>query len=74
VKTSIDVDPGPITGAKEPDDWQRTLKTVKVDVTAKGDTSKTDEQVIEEGARRSPVHHLFSRAVELKTNFRYQKG
>jgi uncharacterized OsmC-like protein len=74
VKTGMDVDPGPITGAKDPDDWQRTLKTVKVDVIAKGDLSKTDEQVIEDGAKRSPVHHLFNRAVDLKTNFRYQKG
>ena len=74
VKTSMDVDPGPISGAKDPDDWTRTLKTVKVDVIARGDLSKTDEQVIEEGAKSSPVHHLFSRAVDLKSNFRYQKG
>ena len=74
VKTSIDVDPGPITGAKDPDDWQQTLKTVKVDVTAKGDLSKKDQEMIEEGATRSPVHHLFSRAVDLKSKFRYQKA
>src|SRR3989304_4279372 len=49
VKSSIDVDPGPLTGAKAPDDWQRTRKTVKVEVIAKGALSKTDEQVIEEG-------------------------
>lgn len=74
VKTSVDVDPGPITGAKEPDEWERTLKSVKVDVTAKGELSEKDRKTIEEGATRSPVHHLFSRAVDLKSNFRYQKG
>jgi uncharacterized OsmC-like protein len=74
VRTSVDVDPGPITGAKDPQEWERTLNTVKVDVTAKGDLSKKDQETIENGAKRSPVHHLFSRAVDLKTNFRYQKG
>ena len=74
VRTSVDVDPGPITGAKDPDEWERTLNTVKVDVTAKGDLSKKDQEMIESGAKRSPIHHLFSRAVDLKTNFRYQKG
>ena len=74
VRTSVDVDPGPITGAKDPDEWERTLNTIKVDVTAKGDLSKKDQEMIENGAKRSPVHHLFSRAVDLKTNFRYQKG
>ena len=74
VKASIDVDPGPITGAKDPSDWEQTLKTVKVDVTAKGDLSKRDQEMIEEGATRSPVHHLFSRAVQLKSNFRYGKA
>ena len=72
VKTGVDVDPGPITGARDPRDWERTLNTVKVDVVAKGNLSKGDQQKIEEGAKRSPVHHLFSRAVDLKTNFRYQ--
>jgi uncharacterized OsmC-like protein len=74
VKTSVDVDPGPITGATEPSDWDRTLKTVKMDVTAKGDLSKRDQQMIEEGATRSPVHHVFNRGVELKTTFKYQKA
>jgi uncharacterized OsmC-like protein len=74
VKTSVDVDPGPITGAKEPSDWDRTLKTVKMDVTAKGDLSKRDQQMIQEGATRSPVHHVFNRGVELKTTFKYQKA
>lgn len=74
VRTSVDVDPGPITGAKDPEEWERSLNTVKVDVTAKGDLSKKDQEMVEDGAKRSPVHHLFSRAVDLKTNFRYQKG
>ena len=74
VKASIDVDPGPITGAKEPSDWEETLRSVKVDVTAKGDLSKRDQDMIEEGATRSPVHHLFSRALQMKSNFRYQKA
>lgn len=74
VKTSVEVDPGPITGAKDPDDWQQTLKSVKVDVTAKGDLSDKDKEMVEDGARRSPVRHLFSRAVDLKSSFRYQKG
>jgi uncharacterized OsmC-like protein len=74
VRTRVDVDPGPITGAKDPDDWQKTLKTVSVDVTAKGDLSEKDRETIEEGATRSPIHHLFSRAVDLKSKFRYQKG
>lgn len=74
VRTSVDVDPGPITGAKDPEEWERSLNTVKVDVTAKGDLSKKDQEMVEDGAKRSPVHHLLSRAVDLKTNFRYQKG
>jgi uncharacterized OsmC-like protein len=74
VKTSVEVDPGPITGAKEPAEWEKTLKTVKVDVTAKGDLSKKDQEMIEDGAKRSPVHHLFSRALDLKSNYRYQKA
>jgi uncharacterized OsmC-like protein len=74
VRTRVDVDPGPITGAKEPDDWEKTLKTVNVDVTAKGDLSAKDQKTIEDGAKRSPIHHLFGRAVDLKSKFRYQKG
>jgi uncharacterized OsmC-like protein len=74
VRTTVEVDPGPLTGAKDPEDWTKTLKTVNVDVTAKGSLSEKDQEKIEEGARRSPIHHLFSRAVDLKTKFRYQKG
>jgi uncharacterized OsmC-like protein len=74
VRTTVEVDPGPMTGAKDPEDWEKTLKTVNVDVTAKGNLSEKDQEKIEEGARRSPIHHLFGRAVDLKTKFRYQKG
>jgi uncharacterized OsmC-like protein len=73
VKTKVDVDPGPITGAKEPSDWEKTLRSVKVDVTARGNLNGHDQQMIEEGATRSPVHHLFSRAVKLRSSFRYEK-
>jgi hypothetical protein len=72
VKAHLNVDPGPITGAKAPSDWDDTMKSVRVDVTAKGKFSPGDKEVIEEGATRSPVHHLFSRA-GLETKFHYQK-
>jgi len=26
---------------------------------------------VEEGAHRSPVHHIFSRALDVRTSFRY---
>jgi uncharacterized OsmC-like protein len=73
VRARVDVDPGPITGAKDPRDWENTLKSVNVEITAKGDLSENDQKTIEEGAMRSPVHHLFSRAVDLKSKFRFQK-
>ncbi len=72
VKANVDVDPGPLTGAKDPSDWDKTLKSVRVEVTARGNFSKQDKEMIEEGARRSPVRHLFGRAVELQTTFRYK--
>lgn len=72
VKAHLNVDPGPITGAKDPSDWDDTMKTVRVDVTAKGRFSPEAKEAIEEGATRSPVHHLFSRA-GLETKFHYQK-
>jgi uncharacterized OsmC-like protein len=74
VKTGASVDPGPITGARDPEDWVRTLQAVEVEVTARGVLSEHDRERIEEGARRSPVHHLFSRAVDLRTSFRYVLG
>jgi uncharacterized OsmC-like protein len=72
VKARVDVDPGPITGAKEPSDWDDTLKAVEVDVVARGDLSREDREVIEEGAKRSPVNYMFSRTGLLKTRYHYQ--
>src|ERR671930_2395026 len=59
VKAHVDVDPGPITGVKDPSDWDKTMKSVQVDVTARGELSTKDRKVIEEGAKRSPVHYMF---------------
>jgi uncharacterized OsmC-like protein len=72
VKARVDVDPGPITGAKEPSDWDDTLKAVEVDVVARGDLSGQDREVIEEGAKRSPVNYMFGRTGLLKTKFHYE--
>ncbi len=72
VKAHLDVDPGPITGAKEPEDWRNTMKSVRVDVTARGKLSKKDQEMIEEGAKRSPVNFIFSRALDVQTQFRYE--
>jgi uncharacterized OsmC-like protein len=73
VKADLDVDPGPLVGAKDPKDWDKTMKSVRVDVIARGNISKQDQQMVEEGATRSPVHHLFNRALDMQTNFRYFK-
>jgi uncharacterized OsmC-like protein len=73
VKARVDVDPGPITGVKDPSDWDKTVKSVDVDVTVRGDISDRDRTVIEEGARRSPVNYLFSKTGLLKTKFNYKK-
>jgi uncharacterized OsmC-like protein len=72
VKAHADVDPGPITGAKEPSDWDNTLKQITVDVTARGDFSGDDKKSIEDGAKRSPVRYMFSKSGLLKTNFHYE--
>src|SRR5258708_13215721 len=72
-KAHVDVDPGPITGAKEPSDWDNTLKSVRVDVTVRGDLSAADRAVFEDGAKRSPVHYMFSKTGLLKTEFYYKK-
>ncbi len=69
----VDVDPGPITGAKEPSDWDKTLKSVRVEVTVRGDLSAADHKVVEDGAKRSPVHYMFSKTGLLKTSFSYKK-
>ena len=73
VKARVQLDPGPITGAKDPSDWDKTVKSVDVDVTVRGDISEKDRAVIEEGARRSPVHYMFGRTGLLKTKFQYKK-
>lgn len=71
VSARLEVDPGPIVGAKDPKDWDNTLKSITVDVTAHGSFSDDDKKVIEEGATRSPVHHIFSRALRMDARFRY---
>lgn len=73
VQAMVNVDPGPITGAKEPEDWDSTLREVRVDVTARGELSDEDRKVIEEGATRSPVHFMFGRTGLLRSNFRYER-
>ena len=73
MKANLDVDPGPIVGAKEPRDWEDTLRSIRLDVKARGRFSQRDKTMVEEGAERSPVHHIFSRALDMKTNFRYEQ-
>jgi OsmC-like protein len=72
VSAHLDVDPGPIVGAKDPVDWHESLRKVKVDVTAHGNFSAHDKAMIEEGATRSPVHSIFSRALDLQTKYHYE--
>ena len=72
VKAALNVDPGPIVGSKEPEEWEKSLKSARVDVTARGRFSQRDKTMVEEGASRSPVHHLFGRALDMKTNFKYE--
>jgi uncharacterized OsmC-like protein len=72
VKAHADVDPGPIVGAKDPSDWDNTLKQITVEVTARGDFSGDDRKMIEDGAKRSPVRYMFSKTGLLKTNFHYE--
>lgn len=71
VKAHADIDPGPIVGAKDPSDWDNTLKQITVDVSARGDFSGEDRRMIEDGAKRSPVRYMFSKTGLLKTNFHY---
>jgi uncharacterized OsmC-like protein len=73
VKANLDVDPGPIVGAREPRDWEDTLKSVRLDVKARGKFSQKDKTMVEEGAERSPVHHIFSRALDVRTSLRYEQ-
>ena len=72
VTANVDVDPGPIVGVKDPSDWNTSLKTIKVDVTARGKLSERDRQMVQEGATRSPVHHIFSSGKQVETAFRYE--
>jgi uncharacterized OsmC-like protein len=72
VTARVDVDPGPIVGVKDPSDWNETLKTIQVNVTARGNLSERDRKLVEEGATRSPVHHIFSSGKQLSTSFRYE--
>jgi uncharacterized OsmC-like protein len=71
VTANVDVDPGPITGVKDPGEWNKSLKAINVNVTARGKLSDQDRAMIEEGARRSPVHHIFSSGKQVKTTFKY---
>lgn len=71
VTTRVDVDPGPIVGAKDPSDWDDTLTHISVDVTARGDLSTKDKRMIEEGARRSPVNFIFGKTGLVETKFHY---
>ena len=71
VTANVDVDPGPIVGVKDPSDWKSTLKEIQVKVTARGKLSERDRKMVEEGATRSPVHHIFSSGKQVKTTFRY---
>jgi hypothetical protein len=73
VSARVDVDPGPITGAKDPSDWDKTLKSVDLDVTVRGKFSDKDKIAIEEGCRRSPVHYMFSKTGLLRTKYHYKK-
>lgn len=72
VAANVDVDPGPILGVKDPSDWNSSLKFIHVNVTARGKFSERDRKMVEEGATRSPVHHIFSSGKQVKTTFRYE--
>ena len=72
VTANVDVDPGPIVGVKDPSDWNNSLKVIDVKVTARGKLSEPQRKLVEEGAKRSPVHHIFSSGKQVKTTFRYE--
>ena len=72
VTANVDVDPGPIIGVKDPSDWNTSLKVIDVKVTARGKLSEDQRKMVEEGAKRSPVHHIFSSGKQVKTSFRYE--
>ena len=72
VTSNVEVDPGPIVGVKDPSDWNTSLKVIDVKVTARGKLSEPQRKIVEEGANRSPVHHIFSSGKQVKTTFRYE--
>lgn len=72
VTANVDVDPGPIVGVKDPSDWNTSLQFIEVKVTARGNLSERDRKLVEEGATRSPVHHIFSSGKQVKTTFSYE--
>lgn len=72
VAANVEVDPGPIVGVKDPSDWNKSLKAIQVNVTARGNLSERDRKMVEEGATRSPVHHIFSSGKQVNTTFRYE--
>jgi uncharacterized OsmC-like protein len=72
VTANVDVDPGPIVGVKDPSDWNTTLKSINVNVTTRGNLSERDRKMVEEGATRSPVHHIFSSGKQIKTTYHYE--
>ena len=72
VAANVEVDPGPIVGVKDPSDWNKSLKEIQVSVTARGNLSERDRKMVEEGATRSPVHHIFSSGKQVNTTFRYE--
>jgi uncharacterized OsmC-like protein len=71
VRTHVDVDPGPIVGVSDPSGWEDTLQRITVDVTARGDFSSEDKEMIEEGATRSPVNFMFAKTGLMETKFHY---
>ena len=72
VTAKVDVDPGPIIGVRDPSDWNNSLKAINVDVTARGKLSEQQRKMVEEGATRSPVHHIFSSGKQVKSTFHYE--
>jgi uncharacterized OsmC-like protein len=69
----VEVDPGPIVGVSEPETWGNLTKAVRVDVTARGQFSAEDRKNVEDGAKRSPVHYMFSRGNLLDLTFNYER-
>ncbi len=49
----------------------KSLKAINLNATARGKLSDQHKAMVEEGARRSPVHHIFSSGKQVKTTFKY---